>query len=65
MAHEVSIQEAEAIRDMLGLDRYRFSVKIGLQPTSYHQAIKRRKISRYMAFRIAMHYPAQLKKVRQ
>jgi hypothetical protein len=64
MPQSVTLREAEAIRARFGYDPYTFSVKIGLSPTAYVQAQKRRKIGKHMAFRIAMHYARILSEMR-
>jgi hypothetical protein len=64
MKNQVTYQEAEKIRESLGLDVYQFSSRIGLSPTAYLQAKRREKIGPYMSFRIMMHCQRQLADVR-
>ena len=61
---QVTIQEAEQIREKLGLDMYEFSNRIGLSPTAYLQAYNRKSVGPYMALRIMMHCQRQLAEVR-
>ena len=56
MKTQVSCEQAEAVRKRLGVSPEALSVSLGYSPTAYREAIKRGKLSRWMAGEIRRRY---------
>jgi hypothetical protein len=57
----ITIQEAEKVRNTLGLTKYEFSTKLGYSPTAYQYAYRYSRLSRWMAKEIVRRYNHLLK----
>jgi hypothetical protein len=65
MAGSLTLEEAEQIRKRLNMDVYQFSLSLGLSTTTYHMALKRKKLSMWIMREIPLRYGRLLAEVRQ
>ncbi len=65
MPERVTIQQAEQIRERLGLSVYEFSHRLGYSATAYRMALNEKSLSRWMAKEIAQRFGRFLEEVRR
>lgn len=59
-----AIDRSEAIRKRLGLNPYQFSHRLGYSATAYYYALKRRRLSRWMAREISERYKIPMEELK-
>jgi hypothetical protein len=65
MSEHVTLQDAEQLRKLLGLNDYEFSSRLGFSHSTYRMAKFKGKLSTWMQREIALRYGRMLAEVRR